>query len=181
MTAVTPTRADLDAQRAALEPVHRALLEDATTEADRIIAAADGEAARLTADAEAEAAAQIRRAEQRGATSAQVRADQTLAEARTDTHREILHVKDDIRRRLHRAAGAAALGLGDDARYPDLIDALEELARNQLGRTAQIERDPGGLGGIIAVDGSRRVDYTLPSLAERALESLADEVAPLWR
>ena len=92
----------------------------------------------------------------------------------------MLECKEDIRRRFHLAVRAAALDLEDDARYPDLIDMLEALARKQLGPAARIERDPGGLGGIAAADGSRRVDYTLPALAERALESVADKVALLW-
>ncbi len=65
----------------------------------------------------------------------------------------------------------------DDPRYPALLDHFEAVAREQLGDDAVIERDPIPGGGIVAELGSRRVDYTLPQLADRALEVLADEVA----
>jgi vacuolar-type H+-ATPase subunit E/Vma4 len=180
MTALAPTAAALDGHWAELEPVHESLLEDAKARADHIIVEATREAAVAVDEAEQEADTEIRRAKRRGETSARVRADQTLAQARGDAHGDVLEHKEDIRRRFHLAVRSAALDLEDDVRYPDLIDMLEVLARNQLGPTARIERDPDGLGGIAAVDGSRRVDYTLPALAERALESLADKVALLW-
>lgn len=179
-TDVVPTPTVIDDLVTALEPVRRALLEDSEAQAERIIAEATHEADLSVGTAEQEAAEEVRQAERRGAASAKVRADQALALARTEAHGEVLQSRDDLRQRLHRAARAAAIGLADDPRYPDLIDTLEQLARNQLGSTAEIQRDPGGLGGVVAVDGSRRVDYTLPALAERALESLADEVAQLW-
>jgi vacuolar-type H+-ATPase subunit E/Vma4 len=180
MIALAPTDAGLDGHRAELEPVRDALLEDAKALAHQMIVEATREATLAVDEAEQEADTEIRRAERRGKTSARVRADQTLAQARGDAHGDVLEHKEDIRRRFHRAVRVAALGLEDDVRYPNLIDMLEVLARNQLGPTARIERDPDGLGGLVAVDGSRRVDYTLPALAERALESLADKVAQLW-
>ena len=48
------------------------------------------------------------------------------------------------------------------------------------GSVAVIERDPDPAGGIVAELGSRRVDYSLPQLADRALDVLADEVARSW-
>ena len=180
MTALAPTAAGLDGHWAELEPVHKALLEDAKARADHMIVEATREAALAVDEAEQEADTEIRRAERRGETSARARAEQTLAQARSDAHGDVLECKEDIRRRFHLAVRAAALDLKDDARYPDLIDMLEALARKQLGPDAKIERNLDGLGGIAAVDGSRRVDYTLPALAERALESVADKVALLW-
>jgi len=43
-----------------------------------------------------------------------------------------------------------------------------------------IERDPSPDGGVVARAGTRRVDYRLPILAERALDDLSDKVAELW-
>ena len=54
------------------------------------------------------------------------------------------------------------------------------MARDQLGPGARIERDPPELGGVVATAGTRRVDYTLTALAERALNDHADEVTALW-
>lgn len=180
MTDLAPTAAGLDGLWAELEPVHEALLEDAKARADRILVEATREAALAIDEAEREANTEIGRAERRGETSARVRADQMLAQARGDAQGDVLEYKEDVRRRFHQAVRAASLDLESDGRYPDLIDMLEVLARKQLGPAARIERDPDGLGGIAAVDGLRRVDYTLPALAERALDALADKVALLW-
>ena len=179
MTAVAPTPDRVDDLRAELEPVRRALREDAQAHADRIIEEASQHAALTTDEAERGAVEQIRRAERRGAAAAQARADQRLAQARGEAHGEILQAKEEIRRRLHRTVQAAAFDLRSDLRYPELLNELERLARNQLGPNVQIERDDPS-GGIMAIAGSRQVDYTLPPLAERALDALSDKVKLLW-
>lgn len=181
MTAVVPSDPVFDDPlRIALEPVRRALLEDARAAADRVLADATRRATRRVEEAERDASAAVESAERRGETSARVRADQALTQARSDAHGRILRVEEELRRRLHDRARTAARELVDDPRYPELIGTLQRLARDQLGPAAEIEEDPGGRGGIVAVAGSRRVDYTLPALAERALGSLADEEASLW-
>ena len=179
MTAVVPAPDRIDGLRAELEPVRRALREDAQAHADRIIEEATREAALEADEAERESAEQIGRAERRGAAATQARADQTLAQARGEAHSEILRAKDEVRRRLHHAVQAAAFDLRSDPRYPELLNELERLARNQLGPNVQIERDDPS-GGIMAIAGSRQVDYTLPALAERALDALSDNVSLLW-
>lgn len=180
MTTVAPVPSDLSETRAELEPVREALLTDAKSQADRLIADATGAAAIEADEAERKAEAEIERAARRGAASAQARADQELAHARNVAHREVLEAKDDIRGRFQEALHAAALNLRNDARYPALVHELERLARDQLGPNTHIEPDPNGLGGIVGVSGARRVDYTLPALADRALESVADRVGQLW-
>jgi vacuolar-type H+-ATPase subunit E/Vma4 len=179
MTAVLPTSDSVEDVCAALEPVRRALLADARADADRIIGEATREAALTVDEAEQEAAVSIERAVRHGTASAQARSDQRLAQARAEVHGEILRAQDQVRRRLHHAVHTAALDLRSDPRYPDLLNELERLARNQLGPNAQIKRDVR-TGGIVAIAGSRRVDYTLPALAERALDVQADKVTLLW-
>jgi vacuolar-type H+-ATPase subunit E/Vma4 len=163
-----------------LEPVRAALLTDASEEADRVLAAADREAAEITASADAEMAAARQRAEGRGRRSAEARADQLLAQARSDAHRHVLETKEAIRRRLVAAVHEAALGLRNDERYPMLLDRLEAMARRQLGADATIERDPPDVGGVRAGTADRRVDYSLIALSDRALQTMADEMARLW-
>ncbi len=163
-----------------LEPVRAALLADASEEADRVLASADREATEITASAEAEMAAARQRAEQRGMRSAEARADQLLAQARSDAHRRVLEAKEAIRRRLVVAVHEAALGLRDDERYPLLLDRLEAMARRQLGADVTIERDPPDVGGVRAGTADRRVDYSLTALSNRALQTMADEMARLW-
>ena len=75
---------------------------------------------------------------------------------------------------------AAVLGLRWDPGYEALLDRLEADARERLGADAAIQRDPPGLGGVIAHDGQRLIDATLPVLAARALEALGSEVDELW-
>ncbi len=180
MTTVAPDPSGLSETRAELEPVREALVADAKSQADQLIADATSASAIEADEAERLADAEIERAARRGAASAQARANQELAHARSVAHREVLEAKDDIRGRFQEALRAAALNLRNDARYPALVDELERLARDQLGPNTTIERDPNGLGGIVSVSGARRVDYTLPALADRALESVADEVGQLW-
>ncbi len=181
MTASTSATPDLDPLVDALGPVRSALLEDAAREADRIVNDAAHDAESIVDEAEADARAEVRRAEERSEMSARARADRMLARARNDSHHEILRAKEDIRHRLLEAVHAAALALREDPRYPDLLTELVRLARDQLGPDAVFERDPADHGGILVTDGSHRLDYTLPALADRALDVLADDVAELWR
>ena len=179
MTADVRTPDRLDELLAQLEPVRRALIEDAQAEADRIIAQASREAALTAEEAKREATELIGRAEDRGAAAAKARADQTLANARGDVHGEILRAQEAVRQRLHHAVRAAAFELRSDRRYRALLKEFERLARNQLGPNVQIEQD-GPSGGIMAIAGSRQVDYTLPAVAERVLDGVCDKVTLLW-
>ncbi len=92
----------------------------------------------------------------------------------------MLRSRTDTNRELAAAVGAAVLALRADARYPELLRHFEAQARDQLGSEAEVRVDPDLGGGVVAAAGSRHVDYTLKALAERALGSLADEVAALW-
>ncbi len=163
-----------------LEPVRHALLDDARAEADRVRAEARRHADDATADAEREVAAEVAAVAQRHAIAAAAHADQVRARARAEAHAEMLGAQRDVRRDLLEAVRLAALRLRDDDRYPALLDHFEAVARAQLGADARVERDPSTGGGVVASAGTRRVDYTLTALAERALEQHGDEVAALW-
>ena len=180
MTTLTPAASAVDVLRETLDPVRRALLYDVTANAEQVIAEAAADAEAVVEQAQHEVATEIERAEHRGEMSARARADQELARARAEANRDILDAKESIRCQLVGTLHAAALGLRDDPRYPCLLDELERLARRQLGPDAVVDRDPEGLGGIVATVVGRRVDYTLPQLSDRALNTLADEVAQLW-
>ncbi len=180
MTNVAPVASGFTHTRAELEPVREALLADARAEGDRLIADATREASVEAGDAEREAAAEIERARRRGAASAQARAEQEHARALDIGHHQVLQAQDDIRGHFLGAVHTAALELRDDPRYPALLHHLELLARDQLGPNTHIEHDSDGLGGIVGISGARRVDYTLPALADRAVDTIADKVALLW-
>lgn len=179
-TAPVPSGAPPSALHTSLEPVRRALLEDASRDAAAIIGEATRSADLLVADAEHETENELRRARRRGQASARAHADLTLARAANDARRVVLHAQKETCRRLRAELHAAASSLRHDPRYPDLLDRLEAMARAQLGRQARIERDPEPDGGVIGVADDHRVDYTLPRLADRALDALADAEAALW-
>jgi len=92
-----------------------------------------------------------------------------------------LHAQRTLLDELRSRALEAALRLRGDPGYEQLLDRLAELAGEQLGRDAEIERDPPGAGGLRARTGTRSVDYTLPALAERTIDGFGDRLGDLWR
>lgn len=163
-----------------LAPVREALLADASEEADRLRAEARDDAGRAADAAERDVAAEVAEIERRQAVAREARAERVRARARAEAQALLLAARDDVHRELRAATRAAALQLRDDDRYPALLDRLETMVRDQLGPDARIERDPPDVGGVVGTAGTRRVDYTLTVLAERALRDRADEVISLW-
>ncbi len=164
----------------ALGPVRDALLTDARSEAARIVETARAEADTIVALARSDADEAVQQARRRAEATSAAHTEREMAQARRAAHATVLQARDELWRELNRRLGSAAERMREDARYPLLLDRLEGLARSQLGDGAVIERDPQLGGGIVAVDGPRQVDYRLPALAERVLETLAEEVAGLW-
>jgi vacuolar-type H+-ATPase subunit E/Vma4 len=164
---------------AALEPVRRALLDDAGAEADRLVEEATAEAEAQVRAAETRAERAVEQARERARATAAARARRAVGAARREAHAVQLQAESriwaDVVERLHRAVDT----MPSDPRYPALLDRLEQVARRRLGEEATIERDPEG-GGILADQDGRRLDYRLRALADRALEALAEEVAELW-
>jgi len=163
-----------------LEPVRRALLDDAAAEAEGLVDAAIREVEASIAEVQQQCDQEVSEIEQRSARAARASLDQRISIARAEAHRAVLGARSRAHDRLVEAARAAAIELRQDPRYPALLDHFEAVAREQLGDEAVIERDPDPAGGIVAELGSRRVDYSLPQLADRALDVLADEVARSW-
>ena len=159
----------------ALEPVRLALLADARSEAEQLIAAARAAGDTLVAEAEQRADAAVEQARRRAVLAGAAQADQAARRAHRVGHRAVLHTEDEQRRQLVDRVRSAVAGVRTDARYPELLDHLEQLARTQLGDGAVTVRDPEPDGGVVATDGPRRVDYRLPALADRALRSIADQ------
>ena len=163
-----------------LEPVRRALLADAADQAEAVVAAARRDVEAAIADAQQQCDDQVADTERRSARASRASLDQRIADARAGAHDAVLRASARAHDRLVEAAHAAATEMRHDPRYPALLDHFESVARSQLGDDAVIERDPTPDGGIVAELGSRRVDYSLPLLADRALDILADEVAGSW-
>jgi len=160
-----------------LEPLRLALLADADAQAQALVAAATREVEASIAAVEQQCNEEVAEIERRSASASRASLDQRIANTRADAHDAVLSARARTHDRLVEAAHAAAMNMRHDPRYPALLDHFEAVAREQLGDDAVIERDPLSRGGIVAELGSRRVDYSLPRLADRALEVLADEVA----
>ena len=163
-----------------LEPVRLALLADAETEAAQIIGEARRDAEEFEVKAARECDAEVAKARRRSELAGEAHAERVLARARNGSRAVVLQEQEKLRRQLIEQVRAAALDARGDPHYPALLDRWEAMAREQLGSAVVIERDPDPNGGVIAVAGSRRVDYTLPALADRALDRIADEVTQLW-
>jgi vacuolar-type H+-ATPase subunit E/Vma4 len=180
MTAATDADPGINGLRGDLDSVRTALLEDAVARAEEMVTQASLDAEAAVADAERDNMAEVGRAVRRSEGSAKAKADQALARANAEAHSDVLRAKELLRQRLIADIHRAAFGLRHHPRYAELLDQLTGLARHQLGADAVIERDPDGRGGVVATADARRVDYSFTALADRALETIADEVAQLW-
>lgn len=180
MTTAPPRATTPEDLELVLSPVRDALLADARAEAERIVSEATRSAGNTVAEAESETTAAVERARHRVELSNAARAEQTLARLRGEGHRATLETRQQLRLRLIDEVHRSARNIRADTRYPRLLNHLESLARSQLGDGAVIERGTSLDGGITAETGSRRVDYRLTALADRALDTLADDVAELW-
>lgn len=176
MTTTSRTSTSTEALREQLEPVRGALLDTARAHAAALIDHVRVEAETILTDAAASVDSEVDRAEERARQTARARSEQHLHRARADAQQHLLRTRAVIVARLVDATHRAAQDLRDDPRYCDLLDHFERLARDQLGPDAEIERDPDIVGGIVAHCGSRRVDYSLAALADRALDQLGDEI-----
>jgi vacuolar-type H+-ATPase subunit E/Vma4 len=172
-----PAERDIEEQ---LAPVRTAVSSEAEAVAERLVEDARAAAERTVADArqDAERAIGARRAQLDAA--ARARAETALARARHEQRAAVLAAESELRDELARRVHVAVADLRDDPRFPELLDHLEQLAREQLGDGALVERDPDGAGGLVATAGGRRVDYRLDALATRAFDAVGAEVASLW-
>lgn len=162
-------------------PLRQALLESVRVELDeqrvRDEAAASERIAKARELAEnlvAERRFEGERAASREAAGIRAAAVRSAREVRLRAQRGLV---DELRSR----ALQAVLELRGDPRYGALLDRLADTARSQLGSDVEIERDPPGVGGVLAHSGARTVDYTLPSIVERTIDGLGTELETLWR
>jgi vacuolar-type H+-ATPase subunit H len=167
------------ALRPALEPVRRALLEDAAADASRLLDDARTAADERVSTARERADQTVEAARRRARTTAEARAAHAVGAARREAHAVLLRAEDEVWAELVERLHRAVRTMPADPRYPALLDRLADLARGQLGDAADVRRDPDG-GGVLATAGGRSVDYRLTALADRALDSIADEMAVPW-
>lgn len=167
------------ASQAGLEPVRLALratadarvaevLDDARRQAEALLEAARTESQRILTEAARE-----------GAEAARAQSTLRSSRARREGHELVLAQRSALLAELRRCVREEAARLRTDARYPALVEQLTQRCRELLGPGAAVTEGPDG--GVIAQDGPRRLDLSLPALADLALESLPGVDEPWLR
>jgi vacuolar-type H+-ATPase subunit E/Vma4 len=163
-----------------LEPLRRAVLEQAHADAARLRSEAAARAADLFGRADREGTAILEQARVEGAESGRLRGSRALAAAHRNARAEVLRARRDLHDELRGRARRAALEIRAEAEYPALLEALAAVARRQLGAAASLDIDPPDTGGVRAAAAGRSVDYTLAALADRCLARLGGRIEDLW-
>jgi len=163
---------------AALEPVRVALLAAARAEAAEVARQAEVQSSRLREEARCAADRMIADARAAGEATATAALAVRLARSRREARRSALSAQHGLYEELRRRCRQAAASIAGTAEYELLRRRLVDRAREQLGMEADVVDSPDG--GILASVGSRRVDLSLPALADRALARSGPEVAALW-
>lgn len=162
--ALAPVRTALRAQA---EAGAHATLDRARHEADLIRAEAGARAEGILADSRAEGEEQAR-----AAVAARV------VRRRREARDVVLATQRELYDKLRRASRDAARALRNDPDYPEILRRLTERAITAMGPGASVRESPDG--GVLAEAGSRRLDLSLPALADRQVDRLGAEVERLW-
>ena len=84
----------------------------------------------------------------------------------------VLGAQRDVEAAARVRAIADAMAFRERPEYQRLLDNLEASAKHRLGSAAEIVRDGSDGGGVRARAAKRSLDYTLTSLAVRALDDV---------
>lgn len=152
------------------------VVEDTTADHERWRAL---RAARL-ADAHREADEIVRRARQEAEEQAAVAVGRRRVRAEREHRSLVLRAERDVYEQFRLRALEEVQARRDTAAYAALLERLTALVHEQLGEDCAIAEDPTN-GGILASVGSRRVDYTLPTLVDRTIASMGTRAEELWR
>lgn len=162
----------------ALERVRAELLRRARGDAERVIADAQREADRIIAEASDTARTVAEKACAAGEAAGTRAAAAEMASLRRALRQEVLSAQDDAYRRWRQHAVEAVLRLREEPNFATWQGALRKTARVALGDDARVVEDPDG--GVVAELGRRRLDLSLPAIAERALDQIAPQADGLW-
>lgn len=173
------TALDIASARRALRPVRTALQERARDDASRVIAEAERDATRVAADARSRAQEILDAARVAGEADAAASANAERSRTRRALRGNELAAQRAAEERLRDEVITAVRLLRTDADYPVLRDRLRERAFALLGPDAVITEDPAG--GVVAVNGGRRLDLRLDVFAARALERFGPRLDGLWK
>lgn len=173
MTARLPT-----GSAAALAPVQSALLTRARADAGAVLDEARREADHVRAAARDRATQIIEASRAEGEAEARAAAAVALTRRRRQARDVVLAARRELFDELLRECRAGARALRDAPDYRDVRARLTRLAVATLGPDAVVEESPDG--GVVAKAGGRRLDLTLPTLADREVERLGAGVNRLW-
>jgi vacuolar-type H+-ATPase subunit E/Vma4 len=163
---------------AALAPVRSKLQAQAEAEAHTTLDQARDQAGRIRAEARARAAGILADSRAEGEEQARAAVAARVVRRRREARDVVLSVQRDLYDELRRASRDAAQALRDSPDYPEILRRLTEGAVAAMGQAAAVQESPDG--GIVAEAGSRRLDLSLPVLAEREVDRLGAEVERLW-
>ncbi|MET9848340.1 hypothetical protein [Streptomyces ossamyceticus] len=167
-----------DQTKDVLHPVRAGLLRAAHADAEARLARAEQEAAALLARARAEARAILDDARRQGEADGSDAARDLLVRARRETRSRTLAARRAAYEGLHREAAERVRALRGTDGYASLRQWLEQRARILLGPAAEVSEHADG--GVVARVPGRRVDLSLTTLADRALDRMRGEVRSLW-
>ncbi|HEU4420976.1 MAG TPA: V-type ATP synthase subunit E family protein [Pilimelia sp.] len=170
----TPERPPGDALAAALEPVRQALLAAARANADRLRADAAARATRIVADARAQAEGVRVQACARGAEEAAAALAAERSGARREARTAVLRARREAYDALQARGIQAVARLVDEPAYGSMRDRLVDAVHRALGPDARVSDADGG--GVVGEAPGRRLDYSLPSFADAALDAIAADM-----
>jgi vacuolar-type H+-ATPase subunit E/Vma4 len=154
-----------------LAPVRDALHSAARRDAARLLAAAGDNAVAIENDAQVRADEIQSRARDAGAADAIAALEVERARARRRARGTVLRARMEAYQELRTRTRAAMSTIRDTGGYHVLRAGMVEAATRWLGPDVEITEADGG--GITAQLGSRRVDLSLATLAERAADAVA--------
>lgn len=169
MTRADPTLA------AALAPVRAALLTAARADADRTRARAEADAAAALAAGRAAAARVQSEARAQGEATGAAAAAAERRRAHRAARAAVRRAQRDRYEQLRAEARAAVTRLQSGSDYPELHRRLSAAVLRALGDRAVLREAAGG--GVVGEAPGRRVDCSLAGFADRAVQSVAEQLA----
>jgi len=163
---------------ATLVPVREGLKNSSQVKAADIRKRAHDQAVSIMAAAKTQADQIRATAVSDGEAAAKSEAAIRSARVRRKAHEVELASQNSLLLELQRQVHESAVALKDDPRYPHLLVQLRKESRALLGKGTKITKSSEG--GIIAVQGSRRLDLTLSVLAARRLETMLPQISAIW-
>jgi vacuolar-type H+-ATPase subunit E/Vma4 len=154
----------------ALAPLVSALLDRARQDAQDILSDADRDAGAVVAEARAEADALLADARAKGVAEGAAVAAAARTRAEREARRIILETRSSTREDVRNAVREAVAELRHDPQYPRILETLRARAAHELGPEATVTVLEGG--GIVAEAGSRRLEYSLTSLADDLMDRI---------